>query len=204
MVYVNGDVSVSGPSSGAAIQNNSMLNLTANGNITQTGNILYATEPVTTTANQVISGSSPACCNGDPVDTLIPQYQNMNQVLGLFTANGNFILSPTQSGSNIETDASVAMISQAGTSNSSIGHIATGNSVGNWTNIGGRIENRAASVSMSSSNVYYDRRFNTRSNFAPPWFPSTSVSSSIISSTITASASATPPSRTSWNYRAGH
>ncbi len=203
MVYVDGNVSISGPSSGAAIQNNSEVNLTANGNITQTGNILYATEPVTTSANQVVSGSSPACCNGDPVDTLIPQYQNMNQVLGIFTANGNFILSPTTSGANIETDASVAMISQAGESNSNIGHIETGNSVGTWTNIGGRMENRAYGVSMSSSNVYYDRRFNSRSNFAPPWFPSTSVSASIISSTIVASSKANAPSRTFWQYQSG-
>lgn len=203
MIYVDDSVSISGPSSGAAIQNNSMVNLTANGNITQTGNILYAKEPVTTSANQVISGSSPACCNGDPADTLIPGNQNMNQVLGIFTATGNFILSPTSSGSNIETDASVAMISQAGVTNSSIGHLQTGNSVGTWTNIGGRMENRAASVSMSSSNVYFDRRFQARVGFAPPWFPSTSVSTNMLTNTITAASSANPPSRTSWQYQAG-
>jgi hypothetical protein len=202
MVYVNGNVSISGPSSGAAIQNNSMVNLTANGDITQTGNILYATEPVTTSANQVIAGSNPACCNGDPIDTLIPQYENMNQVLGIFTANGNFILSPTTNGANIETDASVAMISQAGETNSSISHIATGNSVGTWTNIGGRMEDRAASVSMSSSNVYYDRRFQART-FAPPWFPSTSVTSDMLSNTITSNMSPQSPSRTYWQYQSG-
>ena len=204
MVYVNGDVTITGPSSGAAIQNNSMVNLTANGDITQTGNILYATEPVTTSANQSISGSSPACCKGDPADTLIPQNENMNQVLGIFTANGNFILSPTSAnGSNIETDASVAMISQAGITNSSIGHLETGSSVGTWTNIGGRMENRAASVSMSSSNVYFDRRFQARTNFAPPWFPSTAVSTNMLTNTITAASQAEPPSRTSWQYQAG-
>jgi Tfp pilus assembly protein PilX len=203
MLYVNGDVNISGPSSGAAIQNNSMVNVTANGDITQTGNILYAKEPVTTSANQVISGSSPACCNGTPADTLIPQNQNMNQVLGLFTANGNFILSPTTDGANIETDASVCMLSSAGESDSSIGHMATGNSVGTWTNIGGRMENRAASVSMGSSNIYFDRRFQARTNFAPPWFPSTTVSTSMLSSTITASSTASPPSRIFWQYQAG-
>jgi hypothetical protein len=128
----------------------------------------------------------------------------MNQVLGIFTAAGNFILSPTSAnGSNIETDASVAMISQAGITNSSIGHLQTGNSVGTWTNIGGRMENRAASVSMSSSNVYFDRRFQARTNFAPPWFPSTSVSTNMLTNTITAASSANPPSRTSWQYQAG-
>jgi hypothetical protein len=203
MVYVDGAVSISGPSSGAAIQNNSMVNLTANGDITQTGSILYATEPVTTSANQKVAGTSPACCTGDPADYLIPQNENMNQVLGIFTANGNFILSPATSGASIETDASVAMISQAGETNSSIGHLATGNSVGTWTNIGGRMENRAASVSMSSSNVYFDRRFQARNNFAPPWFPSTAVSTNMLTNTITASSSASPPSRTAWQYQAG-
>ena len=202
MVYVNGDVSVSGPSSGAAIQNNSMVNLTANGDITQTGNILYATEPVTTSANQTVSGSSPACCNGEPADYLIPQNQNMNQVLGLFTANGNFILSPSSNGANIETDASVAMISSAGVSNSSIGHMSTGNSVGTWTNIGGRMENRAASVSMSSSNVYFDRRFQART-FAPPWFPSTTVTTNMLTNTIVSASTPSTPSRTFWQYQAG-
>jgi len=204
MLYVNGNItSLSGPSSGAAIQNNSMVTVTGNGDITQTGSLLYATEPVTTSANQVISGSSPACCNGDPIDTLIPQNQNMNQVLGIFTANGNFILSPTNSGSNIETDASIAMISQAGDTNSNIGHMATGNSVGAWTVVGGRMENRAAGVSMSSSNTYFDRRFQARTNFAPPWFPATSVSSNMLSNTVTASSTPMPPSRTFWQYQSG-
>jgi len=203
MVYVNGDVSVTGPSSGAAIQNNSMVNLTANGDITQTGNLLYSADPVTTSANQIISGSNPPCCNGEPADYLIPQNQNMNQVLGLFTANGNFVLSPTSNGANIETDASVCMLSQAGTTNTNIGHMATGNSVGVWTNIGGRMENRAHGVSIGSSNIYFDRRFQARTNFAPPWFPSTTVSTDMLSSTVSASSTASPPSRTFWQYQAG-
>ncbi|MBZ5668249.1 MAG: hypothetical protein LAO04_00760 [Acidobacteriia bacterium] len=203
MLYVNGDVSLSGPSSGAAIQDNSMVTVTANGDITQTGNILYATKPVTTSANQNVPGSSPACCSGTPADTLIPQYQNMNQVLGIFTATGNFILSPTHSGDDIETDASVAMISLPGETNTDIGHMATGNSVGKWTNIGGRIENRAHSVNMNTSNIYFDRRFSARSNFAPPWFPSTSVSQNILASTLTVNSQPSPPSRTSWRYQAG-
>jgi Tfp pilus assembly protein PilX len=202
MLYVNGDItSLSGPGSGAAIQNNSMVTVVGNGDITQTGNIVYATRPVTTVANQIVSGSSPPCCNGDPVDTLIPQYQNMNQVLGIFTATGNFILSPSHSGANIETDASIAMISQAGVSDSSIGHMATGNSVGTWTNLGGRIENRAHSVSINTSNVYFDRRFTARQGFAPPWFPSTTVSQDEIYSGSAALPQAQPPSRTLWQIQ---
>ena len=174
MVYVDGNVSITGPSSGFAIQNNSMVTLTASGNITQTGNLLYATEPVTTTQNQVVSGSNPPCCNGSPVDTLIPQYQNMNQVLGLFTAGGEFILSPAGgAGSNIETDASIAAISANPTTTS--GMMATTIPVNNWTNVGGRIENSINPISVNSQNVYFDRRFTARPGFAPPWFPSTSM-----------------------------
>jgi Tfp pilus assembly protein PilX len=201
MVYVDGDItSLSGPNSGAAIQDNSMVTVVANGDITVTGNITYNTVPVTTSANQVIDSS---CCAGDPIDTLIPQYENMNQVLGIFTANGNFILSPTRSGSNIEVDGSIAMISQAGETNSNIGHMATGNSVGTFTNIGGRVENRAYSVNMNKSNVYFDRRFTARSNFAPPWFPSTSVAQDVIASTVAALPGANPPSRTTWLFKTG-
>jgi hypothetical protein len=204
MLYVDGDItSLSGPSSGAAIQNNSMVTVAGNGDITATDDITYKTKPVTTSANQNVSGSSPACCSGTPADTLIPLYQNMNQVLGIFTATGNFILSPTHSGDDIEVDGSIAMISQDGVSDSSIGHIATGHSVGTFTNIGGRIENRAHSVDMDKSNVYFDRRFTARTNFAPPWFPSTIVTANIISSTITANTSPNPPSRTFWQYQAG-
>lgn len=196
MLYVDGSItSLSGPSSGAAIQDNSMVSVVSNGDVTVTGNITYNTVPVTTSANQVINST---CCAGDPIDTLIPQYQNMNQVLGIFTANGNFILNPARSGANIEVDGSIAMISQAGETNSNIGHMVTANSVGTFTNIGGRVENRAYGVNMNKSNVYFDRRFTARSNFAPPWFPSTSVAQNVIASTVTALPGANPPSRTTW------
>jgi len=201
MLYVDGAISsLSGPSSGAAIQDNSELTVVANGNITVTGNITYKTDPVTTSANQYVNST---CCTSSPIDTLIPAYQNMNQVLGIFTSTGNFILSPTTNGANIEVDASIAMISQAGVTNSNIGHMATGNSVGTFTNIGGRIENRAHSVSMNKSNVLFDRRFTARSGFAPPWFPSTSVAQDVISSTIAALPGAGTPSRTFWLYTTG-
>jgi len=191
MVYVNGDVNVTGPGgggaavsgSGPAVQNNAMLTITAAGNVQQTGNLLYATEPVTTSANQVISGSSPACCNGQPADTVIPQYANNNTVLGLFTSGGSFELNPPSNGGNLETDASIAMISSATncTPANNCGIFSTpGNSVGTWTNIGGRAENHINGVNINTGNVYYDGRFNGtgRTNggsLAPPWFPATTV-----------------------------
>jgi hypothetical protein len=202
MVYVDGNLNITGPSGGGyAVQNNTMITVTAAGNIQQTGNLTYATEPVTTTQNQVISGSNPACCNGDPVDTLIPQYQNMNQVLGLFTAGGEFQLNPTTNGANLETDASIAAISANPTGSS--GMIATpGHSVGTWTNIGGRIENSINGVEIQTGNVYFDRRFTARPNFAPPWFPSTTVSMADLSQTVNANVTVTPQ-RVQWVTTSG-
>ena len=171
MIYVDGNVNVSGPSSGAAIQNNSMVTLTANGNITQTGNLKYATEPVTTSA----SGNTPA-------DTLIAANENMNQVLGLYTSVGQFQLQAPSNGANMETDGTIAMISNnlTGCTNGvscSNGDIATvgGNSVGTFTLVGGKAESAVNGVSMSASNIFYDQRFKVRQNFAPPWFPQTTI-----------------------------
>ena len=194
MVYVDDSVSITGPSSGPAIQNNSMVTVTAKGDITQTGNLTYATKPVTTTQNQVVDSN---CCNGTPVDTLIPAYQNMNQVLGLFTADGQFQLQAPSNNANMETDASIAMISRSPTGNN--GKFATvGNyGVGTWTNIGGRAENSINGVSINTSNVYFDRRFTTRNNFLPPWFPQTTVTIGEIVATTGATVTVTPQ-RVQW------
>ena len=86
MLYVDGSInSLSGPSSGAAIANGSAMTIDAgNGNnMTITGNLTYATEPVTMTQNQI---------PGTPADTLIPG-NNYGQVLGLFTAGGQIQMS---------------------------------------------------------------------------------------------------------------
>jgi hypothetical protein len=188
MVYVNGSASITGPSSGAAVQNNTMLSVTANGNIQQTGNLTYATEPVTTSQNQSVSYATTSCCNGQAADSLIPLPSTAsNQVLGLFTSNGQFQLNPSAgNNANIETDASIAMISQTQRScgtNCMTGEFATpGNSVGTWTNIGGRVENSINGVEINTGNVYFDRRFTARTNFAPPWFPATTIAAGDISS----------------------
>jgi len=199
MIYVDGSVSVSGPSSGAAIQNNSMVTLTANGNITQTGNLTYATEPVTTSA----SGSTPA-------DSLIAANENMNQVLGLYTDVGQFQLKAPSSGANMETDGTVAMISTnlTGCSNGvdcSNGDIATvgSYSVGTWTLIGGKAESDVNGVSMSKSNIYYDQRFKVRNNFAPPWFPQTTILAQDVVTSSKVPLVYITPQRTQWVNQTG-
>jgi Tfp pilus assembly protein PilX len=161
MLYVDGNISaLTGPSSGAAIQNGSGITVAAANDITITGNILYKTEPVTMTQNQIPN---------TPADTLIPGSNN-GQVLGIFTANGNVNLNVPTSGQNLEIDASIATISK----NGSGGIVNTGNAINTLNIVGGRIQNSIQNINSTTRNVFFDRRF-TQGNFAPPWFPSTTV-----------------------------
>jgi hypothetical protein len=144
----------------------------ANGEIDITGDLIYNTEPVTTSANQVVPGTNPACCNGSPADTLIPGHDN-GQVFGLFTANGNIVFSSNYSNNNLEVDGSMAAIATG--QNWGFG---TNGSINTLTNVGGRIENQAHTVSINTFNIYFDRRFVTNSSFFPPWFPSTTITNS--------------------------
>jgi Tfp pilus assembly protein PilX len=164
MLYVNGAItSLSGPGQGqAAIQNATALSIVASGanDITVTGDILYKTEPVTMTGTPT---STP------PIDQLIPA-NNTGQVLGIFTAGGNVNLQNGQSNGNLEIDASIATISATGSG----GIVNTGNSINTLTIVGGRIQNTIQNIGATTRNVLFDRRF-LSGGFAPPWFPSTTV-----------------------------
>jgi Tfp pilus assembly protein PilX len=162
MVYVNGTMYFQGPGEGlGAIQDNTMITLTANGDAIATGDVLYKTEPVTI-----------------PQDTLIPAAANMTQVLGIFTATGNFITQDTQADQNIEVDGSIATISQNDSANNcasgeggqlSYGHINT------FNNVGGMIQSCIYAADVDTENTWFDRRFTNNPKFAPPWFPSTTI-----------------------------
>jgi len=106
MLYVNGSItSLSGPGQGVpAIQDGQAISIIAANNITVTGDILYKTEPVTKTQNQI---------PGTPADTLIPGSNN-GQVLGIFTSTGDIQMQNSQSNGTLEIDASLATISQGG------------------------------------------------------------------------------------------
>jgi hypothetical protein len=188
MLYVDGNIGnssttgLSGPesangaaSTGPAIQNGAQITITAAGTIDVTGSILYATEPVTETQSQSVSSSltTTACCSGDPADTLIPYANPPTGVLGLFTATGDIAEYNQQTNTNIEIDAALAMISTGGTG----GWINDGNTIGTITVVGGRVANKAKMCNCSTRNIYFDQRF-ANGNFAPPWFPSTTISQS--------------------------
>jgi hypothetical protein len=187
MVYVNGNIcsnncstgssgasstGLSGPASGAAIQNGSAVTVTATGTIAITGNITYSTEPVTL----------------NTADTLIPGVTN---VLGIFTPTGDIQLQPTSSNQNMEIDASLAMISAGGSG----GMVAQRNQINTLTIVGGRIASQAKSgASLNSRNIWFDQRY-ASGGFAPPWFPSTTVTTT---TTNTAQILPPVPNRNSW------
>ena len=160
MLFVDGAItSLSGPNPGQpAIQNGTALTVVASGNnnITVTGDILYKTEPVTMTGTVTT------------IDQLVPA-NDTGQVLGIFTSGGNVQLANTQSSGNLEIDASIATISQTGSG----GIVNTGSNINTLTIVGGRIQNTIQSIGATTRNVLFDRRF--LSGFAPPWFPSTTV-----------------------------
>lgn len=176
MLYVSGDItSLSGPmnsggtaSAGAAIQDGTALTVTADGSVTIVGDITYKTEPVTLTANQVVTGTTPACCNGKPADTLIPG-ADKGQALGIFTAGGDIILKNGQSSGNLQIDASIAPLSAGST----YGLVNNGNSINKLTIVGGRIQSSIKNIGATTRNVFFDKRFG--GDFAPPWFPSTVI-----------------------------
>jgi hypothetical protein len=161
MLFVNGNVTgLSGPGQGqAAIQNGTALTVVASGsnNVTITGDLLYKAEPVTT------SGTA------STIDQLIPA-NNTGQVLGIFTSNGQINMNNSQSNGNLEIDASLAAISATGSG----GLQNTGSSINTLTIVGGRIQNTIENINTTTRNVLFDRRF-LSGGFAPPWFPSTTV-----------------------------
>jgi hypothetical protein len=181
MVYVDGNIGnsssntgLSGPGQGrAAIQNNAQVTVTADGSVNVTGDLLYSTPPINI-----------------PADTIAVPSSTNSEVLGIFTANGNVNLDNQQSNGNIEIDASVATIATGGSG----GLVNTGNAINTLTIVGGRIQNTIQNIGATTRNVWFDRRF-AQGNFAPPWFPSTTV---VPLATETNSGAKTTFARTSW------
>jgi Tfp pilus assembly protein PilX len=184
MVYVTGNISsdptanaptgLSGPSSGPAIQDNSAVTITAGGAISITGNITYSTEPVSLNVSDTPVSPAPA------------------NVLGIYTNGGNVQFQPPSDVSSMQVDASFATVN--GASGSAYGLTAVWNNIGTLNIVGGRVQNKAlAGNSLGARNIYYDTRFS--GNFAPPWFPTVTV-------TTVGANTATPlqpiANRTSW------
>lgn len=191
MLYVNGSITaLKGPGEGqAAVNDGTALTITAASNVAITGDILYKSEPVTLTA----STGPPST----PADTLIP-VNDHKQVLGIFTANGDIQLNNQQSDRNLQIDASMATISQGGSG----GVTNTGSSINNLNIVGGRIQNNIKNIGASTRNVFFDRRF-AANGFAPPWFPSTTVTTTTSTTVVTDNTTVGTPafSRVQWLYK---
>jgi Tfp pilus assembly protein PilX len=187
MLYVNGSITdLKGPGQGvAAIQDNTALTITAANNVAVTGDILFKSRPVTLTQNEIA---------GQPADTLIPGNDH-GQTLGIFTATGDIQLKNGQSNGNLEIDASLATISQGGTG----GLVNTGSSINTLTIVGGRIQNNIKNIGATTRNVFFDRRY-AQAGFAPPWFPSTTVT---VSGSETAALTSTFQ-RTQWQNQSSY
>jgi Tfp pilus assembly protein PilX len=192
MLYVNGNItSLTGPGEyTTAINNGQAVTVTASGNVTVTGDIRYASEPVTTSANQNVNGTVVA-----NADTLIPS-NNTGQVLGIFTATGDIQMNNSQRDGNLEIDASIAMISQGGSG----GWINVGSQINTLNVVGGRIANVAKSGNAITRNIFFDQRF-AGGNFAPPWYPSTTVTAS---NTSQSAFSAPSVQRLQWYYKSSY
>jgi len=157
-LYVNGNVtSLNGAGPGvASIQDSTALTITANGTVSITGDLIYKTEPVNS-SDQLVSSSG--------------------GVLGIFTASGDILLNDLQgknsSGKyNMEIDASIATLAQGGTG----GLVNNAQALDYLKIVGGRIQNSIKSINTTQRDVFFDRRFGTN-GFAPPFFPSTTVTS---------------------------
>jgi len=183
LLYVNGKITgLTGPGQGqAGIQDGAQVTVAANGDIDITGDLIYAHEPVTlNTSDSLISGN------------------DFNQVLGIFTANGNIVLDSPYSNNNLETDASMAAINSSCSSSSSCGFGTTSSGVNVWTVVGGRIESYAHGVNISQGNTYFDRRFTSKAGFAPPFFPSTTLPQVDIINAMAPAVTVSQPQRLTW------
>ena len=124
-----------------------------------------------------------------PPDTLIPA-NNFGQTLGIYTSNGNINLANAQANGNLQIDASLATIVAGGSG----GLVNTGSAINTLAIVGGRIQNTIQNINATTRNVWFDRRY-AQGGFAPPWFPSTTVTAS---TTFTSPTPVVTANRTSW------
>ena len=163
MLYVDGDISsLSGPGQGQpSIQDYSQVTIVANGNVNITGDIIYKHEANTQ----------------DTSDTYI-KGNDSGQVLGVFTASGNIVLSSPYSNQNLQVDGALAPLgTNSNCGSNSCGFLVSGH-INTFNNYGAQSQTNIFGASMNTQNTWYDTRFAT--GFGPPWFPSTTVNQSDI------------------------
>lgn len=199
MLYVNGAISSlrggkDTSSTKSAVASATRLTITAQGDITITGDIKYA-QPVANTDGSPVSGIG-----------------SITNVLGIFTNDGNVNLAPNSSyvgGSGLSLEMNAAVVSfNANTSNDG-GQIKgsivyTGSTTpgtnDRWKLVGSRVQSKINSIGYNFRDIYFDTRFQG-GTFAPPFFPGTTYKLASVPTTtdITIASFSTPAaSAMSW------
>lgn len=149
----------------AGLASGTRLTVTAQGDITITGDLTYASPVV------------------DSQGLPVTNYNAIQNVLGLFTNNGNVNLAPNpsyNSDSALSLEVHAAIVSfnadvsdDAGGIDGSITY--TGNTLAStdkWTLVGSRVQAKINNIGYATRNIFFDQRF-SGGGFRPPFFPGT-------------------------------
>lgn len=75
-------------------------------------------------------------------------------------------------------DGTIATILQADSANNCAsgkgGQLFNGH-INTFNNVGGMAQSCIYAADVNTENTWFDRRYTSRPNFAPPWFPSTTI-----------------------------
>lgn len=152
-----------------ALASGTRLTITAQNDITITGDLTYTTPVV------------------DAQGLPVTNYNAVQNVLGLFTNNGNVNLAPN---SNYNSDNALSLVVHAaivafnsdltddnGSIDGSITYTGRTSPGGNdkWTLVGSRVQAKINNIGYSNRSVYFDQRF-SGGGFRPPFFPGTTYS----------------------------
>ena len=192
MLFVDGNIkSLRGgkDSSGTkpAVASATRLTIAAQRNIYVEGDLKYA-NPV-------------ANSDGTPVSNI----GSINNVLGIFTNDGNVYLSPNStyiggSGLSLEMNAAVVAFNSntsndGGAIEGSITYDTNNTSPGSndrWRLVGSRVQSKINSIGYTYRDIFFDSRF-SGGHFAPPFFPGTDYEyAPPVATTLTINSIATP------------
>ena len=149
-----------------AIASKTKLTITAQSDITVTGDLTYA--------NQVVDD------NGNKVSNI----DSIENVFGIFTNDGNMNLAPNTSfvdgpGRSLEIDAAVITFNKDTTNDGGAikgsivytGATAPGTN-DRWKLIGSRVQSKINTIGFNYRDIFFDPRF-SGGTFSPPFFPGT-------------------------------
>lgn len=149
----------------AGLATGTRVTVTAQGDITITGDLTYASPVV------------------DSQGLPVTNYNAIQNVLGLFTNNGNVNLAPNpnyNSDSALSLQVHAAIVSfnsdttdDAGGIDGSITYTGSAlSSTDKWTLVGSRVQAKINNIGYATRNIFFDQRF-SGGGFRPPFFPGT-------------------------------